>query len=132
MCTIPNSPTPVKPSRKPPTRRPHRRSVKVIISALACDRQLLTLIRITQDDKAAHYWLSPLASDWGLAYQVERAGEEVQDGAEDTYHVLLENEQDASCTCPGHTYGGYCRHVDAIRALLTAGKLPLPPVPHGE
>ena len=28
-----------------------------------------------------------------------------------------------SCTCKGHTYGGYCKHVDAIRALVSAGKL---------
>jgi hypothetical protein len=47
------------------------------------------------------------------------------------YDVLLENEQDGSCTCPGHTYHGYCRHLDALRALLAEGKLPLPPVPHG-
>jgi len=27
--------------------------------------------------------------------------------------------------------GGYCRHVDALRALHTQGRLPLPSVPHG-
>jgi uncharacterized Zn finger protein len=46
----------------------------------------------------------------------------------DAYDVLLENEQDASCTCPGGTYAGHCKHVAALRALHTAGKLPLPPV----
>jgi hypothetical protein len=49
----------------PPQRRPHRRSVKVIIPALP--GQPLTLVRITVDGEAAHYWISPLASDWGLA-----------------------------------------------------------------
>jgi uncharacterized Zn finger protein len=112
----------------PRTRRPHERSVKVLIPALTCDRQRLTLIRITQDGKAAHYWIAPQASAWGLAWTVERAGEEVEDGAERTYDVLLENEQDSSCTCPGHTYHGHCRHVEALRALLRAGKLPLPNV----
>ena len=129
MCTVPHPPIPVKPSRKPPQRRPHTRSVKVIIPA--CHVQPLTLIRITVDGEAAHYWISPLASDWGLAWTVERADEEVKDGAEDTYSVLLENEQDSSCTCKGHTYHGYCKHVEACRALLAEGKLPLPPVPHG-
>ena len=83
------------------------------------------------DGEAAHYWISPLASAWGLAWTVERAGEEIKDGVEPAYSVLIENEQDSSCTCKGHTYGGYCRHVDAIRALLTAGRLPLPTVAHG-
>src|SRR5262249_6271716 len=101
---------PVKP-RKPPARRPHERSVKVITPP--CPGQPLTLIRIMQDDKPAHYWVSPLASDWGMAYRLEKPGHE----GDDVYDVLLEVEGD-SCTCPGHTYGGYCRHVDALRALL--------------
>jgi len=113
-------------------RRKHERSVKVLIPALICDRQRLTLIRITQDGKAAHYWVALQASAWGLAFSVERAGEEVEDGAEGTYDVLLENEQDSSCSCPGHTYHGHCKHVEALRALLAAGKLPLPSVAHGE
>jgi hypothetical protein len=128
VCKVPNLSAAVKVSkpRKAPTRQPHRRSVKVIITAIP--EQPLTLIRIVQDDKPAHYWVEPLMSDWGLAYRLEKAGEE----GDDAYDVLLENEQDGSCTCPGHTYHGYCRHVDACRALLTAGKLPLPPVAHGE
>ena len=129
MCTVPHPPIPVKPSRKPPQRRPHRRSVKVIITAIP--EQPLTLVRITQDDKPAHYWVEPLLSDWGLAYRLEKAGEEVQDGEEDAYSVLLE-EDGSSCTCPAGVYHGFCKHQDALRALLAEGKLPLPPVPHGE
>jgi hypothetical protein len=55
MCTVPRPPVPVKPSRKLPTRRPHRRSFKVLITAIP--EQPLTLVRITQDDKPAHYWV---------------------------------------------------------------------------
>jgi hypothetical protein len=127
-CTPP-PPVPAKPSRKPPQRRPHARSVKVIIPALP-GIQPLTLIRITQDDKAAHYWVSGLTTDFGLGFRLEKAGEEVKDGEEDAYSVLLE-EDGSSCTCPGHTFLGYCKHVDALRALLGQGRLPLPPVPHG-
>jgi hypothetical protein len=98
----------------------------VIITAIP--EQPLTLVRITQDDKPAHYWVEPLLSDWGLAYRLEKAGEE----GDDVYDVLLENEQDGSCTCPAGVYHGFCKHQDALRALLAEGKLPLPPVPHGE
>jgi hypothetical protein len=123
--TAPSPPVKANRPRKPPVRRPHERSVKVIITP--CPGQPLTLIRSTQDGEVAHYWVSPLPSDWGLAYRLEKAGEE----GDDTYDVLLENEQDASCTCPGHTYHGYCKNVDALRALLAESKLPLPPVAHG-
>ena len=43
-------------------------------------------------------------------------------GEVDVYDVLLEPSGD-SCTCKGHTYGGYCKHVDCCRALIGAGKL---------
>ena len=121
-------------TRKPRQRRHHERSVKVIIPALHLGEPL-TLVRITQDGKAAHYWVSPLASDFGIAYRVERHGgeaHEVKGNASESYDLLLENEQDSSCTCPGHSYHGYCKHVDAVRALLRAGKLPLPSAPHGD
>src|SRR3954469_22968900 len=103
------APAPVKPKaprqpRKPRQRRPHERSVKVLITPLP--EQPLTLIRVTQDGEQAHYWVSPLASDWGLAYRLEKPGTE----GDDVYDVLLE-EDGASCTCPGHTYGGFCKHV---------------------
>src|SRR4051794_29663275 len=114
------APAPVKPKalrqprqpRKAPQRRPHERSVKVLITPLP--EQPLTLIRITQDGEQAHYWVSPLRSDWGLAYRLEKPGHE----GDDVYDVLIENAQDASCTCPGHIYGGYCKHVDALRSLI--------------
>jgi hypothetical protein len=87
--------------------------------------QALTLVRITQDGEQFHYWVEPLPSDFGLAYRLEKPGTE----GTDVYDVLLDAAGD-SCTCKGHTYGGYCKHVDGARALLKAGKLPLPPLPH--
>jgi hypothetical protein len=38
--------------------------------------QPLTLVRITQDGEQAHYWVEPLASDFGLAYRLEKPGTE--------------------------------------------------------
>ena len=121
MCQSSNA----RKSRKPRQRRPHERSVKVLITP--CPGQPSIFIRITQDGEAAHYWVDPMPSDWGLAYRVEKPGFE----GDDRYDVLLEIEGD-SCTCPGHTYGGYCRHVDALRALHTQGRLPLPPLGYSD
>jgi hypothetical protein len=109
---------------KPRQRRPHERSVRVLITP--CPGQPDIFIRVTQDGEHAHYWVHPMQSDFGLAYKVEKPGFE----GSDEYDVLLEIEGD-SCTCKGHTYCGYCKHVDALRALHTQGRLPLPTVPHG-
>ncbi len=103
-----------------PKRRQHVRSAKVIIAP--SEGQPLALVRITQDGEPAHYWLGALPSDFGRAYRLERQGLE----GESVYDVLLGDGIDSFdiCTCPGHTYGGYCKHVDCCRALLAAGKLP--------
>lgn len=67
------------------------------------------------------YILEPLSSDFGVAY---RLGKSTPDGCSDSYDVLLCGRE-SSCTCPGHTYTGHCKHLDAIQALTTAGKLPM-------
>jgi hypothetical protein len=103
-------------TRKPRQRRPHERSAAVLIRP--SEGQPLTLVRITQDGEPAHYWLGAQPSDYGRAFRLERSGLE----GDSSYDVLLDAGGD-SCTCKGHTYGGYCKHVDALRALTQAGKL---------
>jgi hypothetical protein len=102
-------------TRKPRQRRSHQRSVKVLVEPAAGNPMMF--LRITQDGKPGYYWVSPLVSDFGRAFRFEKPAPEV-----DVYDVLLEPSGD-SCTCKGHTYGGYCKHVDACRALIGAGKL---------
>jgi hypothetical protein len=102
-------------TRKPRQRRTHKRTVAVLVAPAIGNPA--TFVRLTVDGKASHYWIAPLASDFGRAFRFEKP----EIGGE-TYDVLLEQGRD-SCTCKGHTYGGYCKHVDCCRALLGAGKL---------
>jgi hypothetical protein len=102
-------------TRTPRQRRQHERTVKVLAERSAADPR--TFVRVTVDGKASHYWISPLPSDFGRALRFEKPD---IDG--DVYDVLLEQDG-GSCTCKGHTFGGYCKHVDAARALLGVGKL---------
>jgi hypothetical protein len=70
--------------------------------------------RTTEHD----YLLTPLASDFGTAFRLEKTGE--PDG--ETYHVNLDGEK-SSCECKGHMRHGRCKHVDGLTALVRAGKL---------
>ena len=102
-------------TRKPRQRRQHERSVKVLVEPAAGNQMMF--LRITVDGKPGYYWVSPLASDFGRAFRFEKPAPET-----DVYDVLLETNGD-SCTCKGHTYHFFCKHVDAYRALTAAGKL---------
>ena len=102
-------------TRKPRQRRQHTRTVKVLAVPTANDTR--TFICLTQDGKAAHYWIAPLDAEFGKGFRFEKSG---SDG--EAYDVLLEDGKE-SCSCKGHTYGGYCKHADCCKALIAAGKL---------
>src|SRR5689334_10999963 len=97
---------------KPRQRRPHTRSVAVLAEPTPINPA--AFIRLTQDGKDFYYWLTRCPSDFGRAFRLEKSS---IDGGEG-YDVLLDPPAGDSCTCPGHTYGGYCKHVDCCRALL--------------
>jgi hypothetical protein len=120
--------SPVKAGSKPPTRRPHERGVKVVLDRVPGLPETI-LIEIRQDKEVARYWVAPVPSDWGMAYHVDKDGCPFDGGH--NHDVLIESEQDGSCSCQGFTAHGHCRHLDALRSLLAAGKLPLPGVPCG-
>jgi hypothetical protein len=44
-----------------------------------------------------------------------------QDGSGERYHVHLDRTIGDSCTCPGGTYKGACRHLDMMREALRCG-----------
>jgi hypothetical protein len=46
-------------------------------------------------------------------------------GDGEVYDALLSNRSPDwdSCDCAGHTYGGHCKHADALRELLASGQL---------
>jgi hypothetical protein len=103
-------------SRKPRQRRQHQRSIAVLVEPSPVNPA--AFIRITQDGVESYYWLAPVPSDFGRAFRLEKPGFE----GDEVYDVLLDAKGD-SCTCKGHTYSGYCKHVDGLRALSDAGKL---------
>lgn len=94
-------------------REPKTRSATISLAGV------LTLTEAGRPETS--FWLTPVRSDWGRAYRLDKFRAE---GGE-TYRVCLSPEDGRhSCTCPGHSYRGKCRHVSALLAIVAAGRMP--------
>ena len=103
-------------SRKPRQRRPHARSIAVVAGPTPNGA---VLVKLTQDAEKFYYWVTRVKADFGEGFTVEK---EENGAAGESYDVNLQDGGE-TCTCKGHTYGGFCKHADGIRALVKAGKL---------
>lgn len=108
-------------------RRQHERSITVVRRREVAGTTELTVC-LKQDGESTFYRVLPVSSDFGEAFSVEKPEWERDS---ERYDVLLDENVGDSCSCKGFTYHGYCRHVDGLHALRTAGKLPLPVI-HAE
>jgi hypothetical protein len=104
---------PAKPRTKPQrfVRVEHREGTGLLLALTIKTPRTLT---------CALYIVTPLASDFGTAYEVEK-----EDGT--TYHVNLDGQQH-TCSCRGHTSHGHCKHAEALQALIAAGKIEARPI----
>ena len=105
-----------QPARKP-ARKPQRSAT------LGTMTNGKTVLWLSEDGQVKNgYILTPMPSAFGTAYRLGKAD---VGGCNVEYDVLL-NGRETSCTCPGHAYRGKCKHVEALEALIAAGKLPTP------
>ncbi|MDE2101701.1 MAG: hypothetical protein KGL39_30930 [Patescibacteria group bacterium] len=83
-------------------------------------------VNVWQGAKFSTYWLVPLTSDFGLAYQFQASRTKAPGEMQlDAYDVLIEVDGH-SCTCPGHLRHGHCKHVDTLKLLIERGTLGRP------
>jgi hypothetical protein len=86
------------------------------------DGENFGVVTLSYGPDAADYYLTPVPSDWGVAYRLDKMGDE-----EARYHVLLDPLAEgglfASCECKGHLRWGYCRHVHGLLLLRERGEL---------
>ncbi len=71
----------------------------------------------------AHYFITPLDSDFGTAFTVEKQAEDGMQTVE-TYHVNV-NGGESLCGCRGFGRHAHCKHVDAVRKLQELTLLPV-------
>ena len=97
------------------TRKPNR---TVTLGTTTSGKRILW---ITQDGKTRAYVLTKLLSKYGTTFTLGKADN--GDGHMETYTVYFDSCGHASCDCAGHSFRKHCRHVDALLALIAAGKL---------
>lgn len=83
-----------------------------------------TVLTLTAGDEMRGYLLTPIPSDFGAGFHLVK-GDNGDGSPHEEYDVLLDGRE-SSCTCPGNTYKGRCKHLDAIQALVNAGKIAAP------
>jgi hypothetical protein len=80
------------------------------------------VLQIVQGKDDGHYYLWPLASDFGFCYQLDRIG-----GTEEQRYAVCLDAQDGrhTCECKGHLrWGTACKHIKALVGCHAAGLLP--------
>jgi hypothetical protein len=102
-------------STKPRPRVKPPRSVRLSLAPFGGNPGV---VRITAGKEVNDYLLTPLASDFGTAYRLDKIG--VEDG--EPYHVCLDGTNH-TCDCKGHARHGHCKHADGLVALRQAGQL---------
>jgi hypothetical protein len=66
------------------------------------------------------YWLRPIPSDFGQAFELRKS---IGEGGE-AYHVNLGADvAHSSCECQGFLRWNHCKHLDALHKLIAEGKL---------
>jgi hypothetical protein len=90
------------------------RTIRLVVPPNAEGRNAVVRIAVGQD--AADYLLDRLPSDFGTAFRLQKAGEDV------FYNVCLSDGGNL-CDCQGHARWQHCKHADGLAALVQAGKL---------
>lgn len=111
--------TTTKPAPKQRQQQPARTATLTTLS----NGKLCLWITAGKDTRA--YVLQSIPTSWGVAWQLGKADN--GDGSMENYCVLIDLEHHRhSCDCAGFCFRSKCKHVEALEALIAAGKLPGP------
>lgn len=117
MSTETKTASPVKSSK--PRSKPARSLT--ILEAPAPHFDGFGAIRITEGKKVDVYLIRQIPADFGEGWSFDKLTPEMETAEQ--YDVNLMGRE-SSCTCPGHTYHGHCRHIESLLALDARGALP--------
>jgi hypothetical protein len=134
MSNIYEAPAPAV--RKPRCRL--QRFVRVLLDMPTTGEKVVRIEeRGPRSSKLTHYYVRVIPSAWGFATSWEKWHTDGGDGTvyqtnaggrgnvvgEDENGEPIVDDGPAACDCKGFERFGHCRHVEATRILLAAGKL---------
>lgn len=104
------------------TCKPAQKPIRRVSTSAPHDGCYTVRLTVGEGDKAQRfdYYVTPIPADFGMGFRVEKFT--WVKGEESTYHVNIDARGN-TCTCKGGTYSGHCKHVEAIAALLKAGRI---------
>jgi hypothetical protein len=108
-----------------PTALPFTRPVASLVDAqlVECDGGRLALVLLTKKG-IKYYHVEEIETQLGRrAFRLTPFSTDKLAGDETDYVVLLHGP-DSSCSCPGHTYTGGCKHISALLAFASEDRLP--------
>jgi hypothetical protein len=107
-------------TRAPRQRKPRPKPARFVRLVIKPDgANSLGVVRLTVAGRSADYLLTPLATDYGKGYRLEKIGLEANGEA---YHVNL-GADGGTCECKGFLRWGHCKHTEGLAALIAAGRL---------
>lgn len=126
-------------TRNRTSRKPQPRHLNISKPVNGCYAIGLT---IGEGEKAKHYhyFLEPMAADFGLAFRFVKYANEIEEGEPSEYHVNIDiHGNNHSCECKGFLRHGMncgknrsadeqrgCKHVAALLSLLQSGRIAVP------
>jgi hypothetical protein len=81
------------------------------------------LIQIAAGRRSKWYKLTELASDFGYAVRLHAACGDRLAADATSYDVVVSDDGCDHCDCISSAKNGYCRHITAVRELLSRGEL---------
>ena len=114
-----------------PARKSSKNSTVSFCPCLNDFTRVAGVATITTDRATCAYVIEESADDMpGVrCFILSKMGDEGTDESESFYHVRTRpefigvHESNGACSCKGFQYKFTCKHVDAVHALIVAGKL---------
>jgi hypothetical protein len=106
-------------SSRRPVKASRPRSARISPAVNGCHA-----LELTPGGNVTHYWLEPLASDFGRAFRLIKWDTTPgTDKGTRAYECVLDPEGFSSCSCKGWCGRQRWKHLDGLAALIRAGKL---------
>lgn len=81
----------------------------------------VAVVRVIDGKVSDDYRVERIPADFGKGFTITKVVGEVGPSSDTVHQVNIGNDGIDSCSCPGSIYRGRCRHLAAVRVLISRG-----------